>query len=946
MKRPDFYFRFFGSPHVDNCKEADINPKLWFILYLFVRTGRLQITRFQTFFKKSARAAKPATVASNHSRMLNLAVASGNSEIRLKAIVKEEGEGTAAAYVLARDRYSADFLDFERHYYNAMDAQQPKETRLAEAHAALELADRGDFMLGVHLYATTPLPHAGKLTSIPELLEVIRKDYSKKRDELRRLFEKLAISEESQSTFQFGAIRTEPPTFAGEYIDSVPVRDSARDIPWQEDAVHVQTGRLEEVCALLEAHRHVIIVGGPGYGKTRLAIEVATALHPRFEQPYRFLSMSYISPSAPLAFLRDEIANIIGSGTGDRDERLLVLDGCEHLASQFARLLPELKAKFPSHYVLVTSHVPITINSVPVAFQYRLDTLEVPEDLENEAEMISAEELLTYSSVRLLCDRATRTRQDFELNSENAAEVVRTCRLWEGIPLALEMAAPYLGSTLAVAMENLDAIETTDPAFRHVTLGNCIAWACSLLNASREGRLLTRLGIFPAQWTLNACYAVCALEDMSAAQILRGVKGLCDRFLVQHDKWTRTYHLPEPVRLWARALLEDSGELESVAARYRSWVTESMANPIYRIGEADLDDIVANLDLHEIEEASEDESIRPALVAGSQSPGNDESGTQSTADERQQEYLRSRRALFWVMTGYCVQGERVFDRAAEVIPAPDPRLADIYLGSAAVAFMQCKFPKAQEAIEKCLEIARETENRALEAGAHSALGVVLAFQGDKAAGAEHIEKGLALATAMEDRRMIAFATLLSATYQWELGRLVDSERLFQKADLWYEGTGDKLMQAFARESLAHHCRRDNRVSEAASLYVNTLDTCRRLMFRRGLAGCVLGAAGVACAVGSYERAAYLYGAACASYRQQTANIIPPARRDYEADFLLVEKELGSARYQHIRREGESLALHDAAQEARRTLIDIRRQLALGTPCFIAHPYSSTHNSVK
>ena len=130
----------------------------------------------------------------------------------------------------------------------------------------------------------------------------------------------------------------------------------------------------------------------------------------------------------------------------------------------------------------------------------------------------------SYPAVRLFADRAAAVLPGFTLDPGNEADVARICRALDGMPLAIELAAPWL-RTLAPAQlaqrlaervaEPLDGrfalltggSRTAQP--RHQTLRAVVDWSWQLLSEP-ERALARRLAIFPAGATLAAAELVCA----------------------------------------------------------------------------------------------------------------------------------------------------------------------------------------------------------------------------------------------------------------------------------------------------------------------------------------------------------------------------------------------------------------------------------------------------
>ena len=209
---------------------------------------------------------------------------------------------------------------------------------------------------------------------------------------------------------------------------------------------------LAEVVARLDGTRLLTLTGVGGCGKTRLAIEAAQAIVPKYPDGVWLVELGRLSDPVLVA---QEVGAVLGvrespalSLTSALTQVLsgrrvlLVLDNCEHLLEACARLLDALLRACPELRVLATSREPIGVDGEVV---WRVPSLSVPEP-ERAA---SAADLEQDHAIQLFLERARAAQPRFELNERNARAVAEICRRLDGIPLALELAAARV-QTLAV----------------------------------------------------------------------------------------------------------------------------------------------------------------------------------------------------------------------------------------------------------------------------------------------------------------------------------------------------------------------------------------------------------------------------------------------------------------------------------------------------------------
>ena len=188
-------------------------------------------------------------------------------------------------------------------------------------------------------------------------------------------------------------------------------------------------------------------------------------------------------------------------------ELLLILDNFEHLVAE-AGLLGEIVAACPRVKLLLTSRVRLAL---AVEWLVSLDGLEIPPapavggiSTPDVAGTVEPEPLPeTYSAVQLFVHTVRRTAPDFTLTSETAPQAAQICRLLDGIPLALELAAGWvrflpLAEMLARLERSLDLLETTlrDIAPRHRSMRAVFDHSWSLL-APYERAVMRRAGRLP-----------------------------------------------------------------------------------------------------------------------------------------------------------------------------------------------------------------------------------------------------------------------------------------------------------------------------------------------------------------------------------------------------------------------------------------------------------------
>jgi predicted ATPase len=341
------------------------------------------------------------------------------------------------------------------------------------------------------------------------------------------------------------------------------------------------------VLAKLGENRLVTLTGPGGVGKTRLASEVSG----RLGVPAWFAGLAAVTDPSQVPYatlgavgLHERVISRPGGGEDPLDrltdvladrEAVLVLDNCEHVIDAAAALASRVLADCPKVRVLATSREPLRITGEAL---WPVAPLRVPSREEERTGVV-----LDYGAVRLLRDRVAAAVPGFEVDAGNAAAVARVCRALDGMPLAIELAAPWLRTLapeqLAARLDDRFALLTGGSRTalpRHRTLRAVVDWSWDLLSPG-ERALARRLAVFPAGATLEAAEATCAGPGLPPAAVLPTLSGLVSKsILTMQDGSAGTrYRMLETVRAYGLERLAEAGEAqeEGEEARVRAAFT-------------------------------------------------------------------------------------------------------------------------------------------------------------------------------------------------------------------------------------------------------------------------------------------------------------------------------------------------------------------------------------
>jgi len=343
-------------------------------------------------------------------------------------------------------------------------------------------------------------------------------------------------------------------------------------------------GRKEELDQIAELLvdpdcRLLAVIGPGGIGKTRLAIEAAkqVAEDGHFSDGIYYAHLSGVETAEALPAALAITVDLMPQGNATLWEQLLrflqtskcllVLDNFEQLAGK-DHALAELLAAAPALTLLVTSRQPLHLRAERVV---RIGGFRYPEDSPGAEARGPLTAHMSYDAVHFFVRAARMVRPDFALSAANAAAVIRICRLTQGIPLALEIAAAWVRlmdvPAIAEAIgRSLDFLSSTlqDRPDRQRSMTAVFHHSWQLLTPD-EQLTLARASIFQEPFVLAT-----ALEVLETT--IGDVAGLVDKSLLQCPTAGR-YGLHELLRQFAAvklAEMENGPEIELVTRRKHS----------------------------------------------------------------------------------------------------------------------------------------------------------------------------------------------------------------------------------------------------------------------------------------------------------------------------------------------------------------------------------------
>ncbi|MFE9603463.1 ATP-binding protein [Streptomyces hokutonensis] len=582
--------------------------------------------------------------------------------------------------------------------------------------------------------------------------------------------------------------------------------------------------------------RTVSVVGVGGVGKTRLALRAAAEVQGAYPDGVWLAELSPLHTAGLVDLAVMETLRLADQSTrpvidvitewAHGKRLLIVLDSCEHLLADCARLAAALLSRLPGLRVLVTSRERLALPGEEVLHLEPLPVDGRPGDPTRSG---------AGDAVALFAERAAAAGRPLR-DDDPAARATATavCRRLDGIPLALELAAARLtdltldqlhtrlGERLPSPLDLLTS-DTDERPPRHQTLRTAIGWSHELC-APLERLLWARLSVFSGGFCLEAVRQVCAGGPLPPERIA----GLLDRLVAQSivlpdPVISARYRMLDTVREYGADWLHALGEERAVRRRHRDHYAR-----LAREGCAEWN---TGRQVAWCERVLTDHAnLRTAVDCALAEPD----GAPATAVE-----MAGHVGFLWRHCGYLREAQHCLDQALAAESPPGPGRTLALWSRGAVAILQGDQEAAANWAVRCADAAREQGSPVAQVAAAYLRGGHLALTGrqaeaidvldaaprlpvqDDGFGAAQLQARLALSLAhvlrgeFERGREVADEVRTASRKQGEYWCGAFADYLIAQADL---ARGDiRAAVSGARTSIAGHALLHNTVGAAMSL---------------------------------------------------------------------------------------------------------------------------------
>ncbi len=595
-----------------------------------------------------------------------------------------------------------------------------------------------------------------------------------------------------------------------------------------------RTAELEQLRELLQQPgcRMITVTGQGGAGKTRLALQLAAEEAYVFRDGAHFVPVTGLrSAKALWLALAERLEIALQQGKPARRqvltrlrgrEMLLLLDGFEHLLAcdaGSADVLADIVRQCADVVLLVTSREVVRLRAERV---FRLGGLACPPD---ELPAAWQDAAAQYPALRLFLERARSVQPGFSLEA-NLPDAARICRLLDGLPLGVELAAGWVyrlscRQIAAAVEENLSALSAIwkDVPDRHRSLEAVFAYSWGMLSEEERG-FLRAVSVFGGGFEAQAAGEVAACGRAAAERLLAA---LTDKSLVQRASDGGRYEMHDLIRQFAAdKLAEAPAERRAASRRHAAWYAAFLQAQAARL---------------------EDERILDALARIRRESVNVRLAWRWMLEHRALDLVEQCAAAlcsFYLRQGWAAEGAEAFSAAVDILQAQRDAapvlFARLRAYQGALVLQNGEPQRARPLLEEALTLARRLGERETAAFCARFLGEICEQDGAYEAARSWTLQALEMYRSAQDHAGQGACYNLLARISVRTGGLSEAQRLWEQSLHHHTRSGYLFEKMAALNNLGALLRRTGDYARSETCLREALEIAETLQNAYTIAG--------------------------------------------------------------------------------------------------------------
>jgi predicted ATPase/class 3 adenylate cyclase len=531
--------------------------------------------------------------------------------------------------------------------------------------------------------------------------------------------------------------------------------------------------------------RLLTLTGPGGIGKTRLSLQAAAAELERFGDGAYFVDLSAARDAGAALQAIVRALGVTVSGDEELPAALAKQLRGRHLLlllDNFEQVMPA--ADDVAHLVQHTSHLKVLVTSRE-ALRVRGEQLFPVAPLtlpDGDVARATADEISSYTAVRLFVVRAREAQPTFLLTDDNAPVVLEICTRLDGLPLAIELAAARLRLFSPEELRDrlrsrLDVLRggARDLPARQQTLRSTIEWSYDLLDDA-ERRIFALVSVFSSPRIDSVEDVAARLSALMPTDVVDALASLVDKSLLRgvDDARGRRLTMLDTIREYAEERLEAQPELRSAARRahaehFASFAERKRADLHGAARETTVSDLAAELGNLQAAwrycvDARDVALLNTLLDAlwtlhdargwyhGAVALTNDLLRVLSTTEpspDRAEEEFTLRMSLargLLALHGYTTEVEELYRETLALAESAGtmPKRLPVLRSLASFYLYRGEIDKTAAIGREILDLGERQEDTGLQVEGHLLLGPATAFLGEIRAGLDHLDRAIAL----------------------------------------------------------------------------------------------------------------------------------------------------------------------------------------------------------